>query len=145
MELPFGLDQSLRSTDDRLNGTPHSGGRTKKTVAEAQVFAEFSKKHFDWQVEQTVSRYSEWKWAWLINFCAQYYNGKPPPPPFKKSCIRHWCTWRICYNPSKLSINFRHQEVTFIILAGTRNSWAFFISTADTGFANLLVAELLPR
>jgi hypothetical protein len=36
-ELPFGLHLTLRSTDDRLNGTPLSGYRTKKTAAMAHL------------------------------------------------------------------------------------------------------------
>ena len=32
-EPPFGLHLVVRSTDDRLNGTPLSGYRTKKTAA----------------------------------------------------------------------------------------------------------------
>ena len=34
---PIGLDQSLRSADDRLNGIPLSA-RLKKTVSEARLF-----------------------------------------------------------------------------------------------------------
>ena len=36
-EPPFGLHLTLRSTDDRLNGTPLSGYRTKKTAAMAHL------------------------------------------------------------------------------------------------------------
>ena len=34
---PFGLHLALRSTDDRLNGTPLSGYKTKKTAAMAHL------------------------------------------------------------------------------------------------------------
>ena len=34
---PFGLHLTLRSTDDKLNGTPLSGYRTKKTTAMAHL------------------------------------------------------------------------------------------------------------
>ena len=34
---PFGLHLTLRSTDDKLNGTPLSGYRTKKTAAMAHL------------------------------------------------------------------------------------------------------------
>ena len=34
---PFGLHKTLRSTDDKLNGTPLSGYRTKKTASMAHL------------------------------------------------------------------------------------------------------------
>ena len=34
---PFGLHLTLRSTDDKLNGTPLSGYRSKKTAAMAHL------------------------------------------------------------------------------------------------------------
>ena len=34
---PFGLHLVVRSTDDRLSGTPFSGNRTKKTAAMAYL------------------------------------------------------------------------------------------------------------
>ena len=37
MEAPFGLNIVLRSTDDKLNGTPLSGQRSKKTAAVAHL------------------------------------------------------------------------------------------------------------
>ena len=36
-EPPFGMHLALRSTDDRLNGTPLSGYKSKKTVAMAHL------------------------------------------------------------------------------------------------------------
>ena len=36
-EPPFGLHLILRSTDDKLNGTPLSGYRTKKTAVMAHL------------------------------------------------------------------------------------------------------------
>ena len=50
---PFGLHLALRSTDDRLNGTPLSGYKTKKTAAMAHLRMlwkkiKFVPKQIDW-------------------------------------------------------------------------------------------------
>ena len=44
-EPPFGLHLTLRSTDDRLNGTPLSGYRTKKTAVMAHLRMLWKKIH----------------------------------------------------------------------------------------------------
>ena len=48
---PFGLHPTLRSTDDKLKGTPLSGYRTKKTAAMAHLRCfrrKFIRKQIDW-------------------------------------------------------------------------------------------------
>ena len=45
---PFGLHLTLRSTDDKLNGTPLSGYRTKKTATMAHLRRKFVRKQIDW-------------------------------------------------------------------------------------------------
>jgi hypothetical protein len=60
-EPPFGLHRTLRSTDDRLNGTPLSGYRTKKSAAMAQkkIGSKIDR------VRLVVFLKNDRKWAWF--------------------------------------------------------------------------------
>ena len=62
---PFGLHLTLRSTDDKLNGTPLSGYRSKKTAAMAHLRMlrrKFVRKQIDWTGSLSQKRS---KWAWF--------------------------------------------------------------------------------
>ena len=97
---PFGLHLILRSTDDKQNGTPLSGYRTKKTAAMAHLRM-LQKKirsktdRLDGQGWQFVSKTIEMgvvlppKWAWLLKFCARFARKNVLQPPFQKSWIHH--------------------------------------------------------
>ena len=61
IEPPFGLHLALRSTDDRLNGTPLSGYRTNKnsTMTHPSMLQQKIRSKtdlYDWQVWQSLSR-----------------------------------------------------------------------------------------
>ena len=88
---PFGLHLTLRSTDDKLNGTPLSGYRYKKTAAMAHLRMlrrKFVRKQIDWtgragslsQNDRNVRGFAP-KWAWLLKFCAQHYYYPPSTNP----------------------------------------------------------------
>ena len=98
MEPPFGLDQSLTSTDDRLNETPFL---IKKGVAEAHLSK--SLQDLDQKTNRLTDRANCFllqrskmgavlmkRWGWLLNFCARFTRDIIMEPPFKNSCIHHW-------------------------------------------------------
>ena len=93
MEPPFGLDQSLLSTDDRLNGTLLSGWRTKKTVAGAHLSK--SLQHFRSKTDRLTGRANCFslqrvKMGMASKICACFAPDIIMEPPFKESCIHHW-------------------------------------------------------
>ena len=84
---PFGLHPTVRSTDDKLNGTPLSGYTAKNTTAMAYRFRrKFVRKKIDWtgRAGSEVSKRSKWVWpkvgvAYEISraLCAQEYTTTP--------------------------------------------------------------------
>ena len=65
---PFGLHLTLRSTDDKLNGTPLSGYRSKKTAAMAHLRMlrrKFVRKRIDWTGRAGSLSQKRSKWAWF--------------------------------------------------------------------------------
>ena len=64
----FGQHLTLRSTDDKLNGTPLSGYRSKKTAAMAHLRMlrrKFVRKQIDWTGRAGSLSQKRSKWAWF--------------------------------------------------------------------------------
>ena len=89
---PFGLHLTLRSTDDKLNGTPLSGYRSKKTAAMAHLRmlrSKFVENRSIGLVGLVVCLKNDRngrglapKWAWLLKFCARFARMTILLPPF---------------------------------------------------------------